>query len=45
MLFSLGKWMAIFALNLLWSTDAHDLQGISMGFPVTRIFEVISCLH
>jgi hypothetical protein len=28
MFFSLEKWMPISPVNLLWLTDAHDLQGI-----------------
>jgi hypothetical protein len=26
--FSLEKWMPISPVNLLWLTDAHDLQGV-----------------
>jgi len=36
MFFSPGKWMPIFPVNLLWLTDAHDLQGILLQLDSNR---------
>ena len=36
MFFSPGKWMPISPVNLLWLTDAHDLQGILLQLDPNR---------